>query len=54
MGSIPGAALGGILLGFAESFLSTFYGASVSSFVSFGVVVALLIFRPWGFFGKPE
>jgi branched-chain amino acid transport system permease protein len=54
MGSIPGAALGGVLLGFAESFLSTFYGASVSSFVSFGVVVALLIFRPWGFFGKPE
>ncbi len=54
MGSIPGAALGGVLLGFAESFLSTFYGASVSAFVSFGVVVALLIFRPWGLLGKPE
>ena len=54
MGSVSGAALGGLLLGFAESFLSTFYGASVSSFVSFGVVVALLIFRPWGLLGKPE
>jgi branched-chain amino acid transport system permease protein len=54
MGSIPGAALGGVLLGFAESFLSTFYGAAVSSFVSFGVVVALLIYRPWGLLGKPE
>ncbi|OZI49338.1 branched-chain amino acid ABC transporter permease [Bordetella genomosp. 4] len=54
MGSVSGAALGGVLLGFAESFLSTFYGASVSSFVSFGVVVALLIFRPWGLLGKPE
>jgi branched-chain amino acid transport system permease protein len=54
MGSIPGAALGGVLLGFAESFLSTFYGASVSAFMSFGVVIALLIFRPWGLLGKPE
>jgi len=54
MGSVSGAALGGLLLGFSESFLSTFYGASVSSFVSFGVVVALLVFRPWGLLGKPE
>jgi branched-chain amino acid transport system permease protein len=54
MGSIPGAALGGLVLGFSESFLSTFYGASVSAFVSFGVVVALLIVRPWGLLGKPE
>jgi branched-chain amino acid transport system permease protein len=54
MGSIPGAALGGVILGFSESILSTFYGAAVSSFVSFGVVIALLIFRPWGLLGKPE
>lgn len=54
MGSIPGAALGGVILGFTESILSTFYGAAVSSFVSFGVVIALLIFRPWGLLGKPE
>jgi branched-chain amino acid transport system permease protein len=54
MGSVSGAALGGLLLGLTESFLSTFYGASVSTFVSFGVVVALLIFRPWGLLGKPE
>ena len=54
MGSIPGAALGGILFGFAESFLSTFYGSAVSSFVSFGVVIALLIVRPWGLLGTPE
>lgn len=54
MGSVPGAALGGLLLGFTESFLSTFYGASISSFVSFGVVIALLVLRPWGLLGKPE
>ncbi|MGH7210033.1 MAG: branched-chain amino acid ABC transporter permease [Acetobacteraceae bacterium] len=54
MGSIPGAALGGVILGFAESFLATFYGASVSSFASFGVVILLLIVRPWGLLGTPE
>lgn len=54
MGSIPGAALGGVILGFAESFLSTFYGAAVSTFVSFGVVIGLLIFRPSGLLGTPE
>ncbi|MFN3437426.1 MAG: branched-chain amino acid ABC transporter permease [Acidovorax sp.] len=54
MGSIPGAALGGLLLGFGESILSTFWGAAVSQFVSFGVVITLLVFRPWGLLGKPE
>jgi branched-chain amino acid transport system permease protein len=54
MGSIPGAALGGILLGFTESLLGTLYGGSVAAYASFGVVILLLIFRPWGLLGKPE
>ena len=54
MGSIPGAALGGVLLGFTESLLGTLYGGSVAAYVSFGVVVLLLIFRPSGLLGKPE
>jgi len=54
MGSIPGAALGGVIFGFGESFLSTFYGSAASSFVSFGAVIALLILRPWGLLGTPE
>jgi branched-chain amino acid transport system permease protein len=54
MGSIPGAALGGVILGFTESALGTFYGGSVASYASFGAVILLLIFRPWGLLGKPE
>ncbi|GAC1600358.1 MAG: branched-chain amino acid ABC transporter permease [Ramlibacter sp.] len=54
MGSVPGAALGGVILGFSESILSTFYGSAVSSFVSFGVVIALLVVRPWGLLGSPD
>jgi branched-chain amino acid transport system permease protein len=54
MGSIPGAALGGVILGFTESFVGTFYGAAASAFLSFGVVILLLIVRPWGILGTPE
>jgi len=54
MGSIPGAALGGALLGFTESFVGTFYGAATAAFLSFGVVIALLVVRPWGILGTPE
>ena len=54
MGSIPGAALGGLILGLAESFVGTFYGAAASAFLSFGVVIVLLIVRPWGILGTPE
>ena len=54
MGSIPGAALGGVILGFTESFVGTFYGAAASAFLSFGVVILLLVVRPWGILGTPE
>jgi branched-chain amino acid transport system permease protein len=54
MGSIPGAALGGALLGFTESIIGTAFGAAASAFLSFGVVILLLIFRPWGILGTPE
>lgn len=54
MGSIPGVALGGLILGLSESFLGTFYGGSTSVFVTFGAVILLLVFRPWGILGTPE
>jgi branched-chain amino acid transport system permease protein len=54
MGSIPGAALGGALLGFTESIVGTAFGAAASAFLSFGVVIVLLVFRPWGILGTPE
>jgi branched-chain amino acid transport system permease protein len=54
MGSIPGAALGGVLLGFTESVVGTVFGAAASAFLSFGIVILLLVFRPWGILGTPE
>jgi branched-chain amino acid transport system permease protein len=43
-----------LLLGFANSFLGTFYGSATSIFVSFGAVILLLIVRPWGLLGTRE
>lgn len=54
MGSIPGAALGGLILGFAESIVGTYFGSAEASFVTFGAVILLLIFRPWGLLGRPD
>jgi branched-chain amino acid transport system permease protein len=54
LGSVPGAALGGVLLGMSESFLATFFGASVAEFASFGAIILLLVLRPWGLLGTPE
>jgi branched-chain amino acid transport system permease protein len=54
LGSVPGAALGGVLLGMSESFLHTFFGASVAQFASFGAIILLLVLRPWGLLGRPE
>jgi branched-chain amino acid transport system permease protein len=54
LGSVPGAALGGVLLGMSESFLNTFFGASVAQFASFGAIILLLVLRPWGLLGRPE
>jgi branched-chain amino acid transport system permease protein len=54
LGSVPGAAIGGVLLGMAESFLGTFFGAAVAEFASFGAISLLLVLRPWGLLGTPE
>jgi branched-chain amino acid transport system permease protein len=52
LGSIPGAALASLLLGVAESLGSTFLDASVSDIAIFGLVMAILIIRPTGLFGR--
>lgn len=51
LGSIPGAVLGGVLLGMAESLISTFVGGAVSDIMGFVGVLILLVFRPQGLLG---
>jgi branched-chain amino acid transport system permease protein len=52
LGSIPGAAIGGLILGMGESVTSTFFGSSVAQFASFGLVLLVLLARPNGLLGE--
>jgi len=52
MGSLPGAFVGGILVSVAESMGAVFLSPSMKELVSFGLLIAILLFRPSGLFGK--
>ena len=52
MGSLPGALVGGILLGLAEVFAVQYVGSSWRDLVAFGMLFLLLVIRPQGLFGS--
>ncbi|WPP47785.1 high-affinity branched-chain amino acid ABC transporter permease LivH [Pseudomonas sp. AN-1] len=54
IGSIPGAMLGGLLLGVAEAFGADLFGDQYKDVVAFGLLVLVLLFRPTGILGRPE
>ncbi|SAI74853.1 high-affinity branched-chain amino acid ABC transporter permease [Bordetella ansorpii] len=54
IGSIPGAMLGGVLLGLAETFAAAYISSQYKDIVAFGLLVLILLFRPTGLLGKPE
>ncbi len=51
MGSLPGALVGGLLLGLAEVFAVQYVGSSWRDLVAFGLLFVLLLLRPQGLFG---
>jgi len=54
IGHIPGAALGGVLLGLGEEMISG-YGSSIyRDALAFVVLIVVLLLRPSGLFGKNE
>src|SRR5690606_12154688 len=54
IGSIPGAMLGGLLLGVAEAFGADIFGDQYKDVVAFSLLVLVLLFRPTGILGRPE
>ena len=54
IGSIPGAVLGGLLLGVAEALTSGYFSAEYKDVVAFSVLILVLLFRPSGILGRPE
>jgi branched-chain amino acid transport system permease protein len=52
IGSIPGAMLGGILLGIIEIFGRAYISSELSDAIVFGVLIVVLLVKPTGLLGK--
>ncbi|MDD1715065.1 MAG: branched-chain amino acid ABC transporter permease [Methanoregulaceae archaeon] len=52
LGSIPGAIVGGIILGLAENFAIFTIGGAWKDAISFLILIVVLIFKPTGLFGE--
>jgi branched-chain amino acid transport system permease protein len=53
-GSLPGAMLGGILIGLIEAMWSAYFSVEYKDVAAFAILVLVLIFRPTGLLGRPE
>ena len=54
IGSIPGAMLGGLLIGFAEAYSTGYISSTFQNLIVFGILIVVLLVRPSGLLGKPE
>ncbi|MBQ9574210.1 MAG: branched-chain amino acid ABC transporter permease, partial [Synergistaceae bacterium] len=52
IGSIPGAFLGGLMLGVIEIFAKAYISSQLSDAVVFGVLIVVLLVKPAGLLGK--
>jgi len=51
IGNIPGAALGGLLIGLIAGYSDTYIGSKWTQVVVFGILIGVLVFRPTGLLG---
>ena len=54
IGSLPGAVIGGLLIGLIETFWSAYFSIEYKDVAAFSVLVIVLIFLPTGILGRPE
>ncbi len=54
IGSIPGAVVGGLILGITEAITAGYFSTEYKDVVSFGLLCFVLLFMPTGLLGKPE
>ena len=52
LGSMPGALIGGVLIGLTEAMAGLMFSPSAKSMFSFALLVLVLLFRPQGIMGK--
>ena len=54
IGSIPGAVLGGLLLGVAESFITGYISSTYTNLLVFLLLIAVMLVRPSGLLGRAQ
>jgi len=54
IGSLPGALLGGLLIGIAESFITGYVSSTYTNLLVFGLLIAVMLIRPTGLLGRPQ
>jgi len=54
IGSLPGAVLGGLLIGLIETFWSAYFSADYKDVAAFSILAITLIFVPSGLLGRPD
>ena len=53
IGSIPGAMVGGLFIGLCESFTASYISSQFTDLIVFGILIATMLVRPRGLFGRP-
>jgi branched-chain amino acid transport system permease protein len=54
IGSIPGAMLGGLVIGVAESFVTGYISSTYSNLIVFGILIVVMLIRPSGLLGRAQ
>ena len=54
IGSLPGAVIGGLLIGLIETFWAAYFSADYKDVAAFSVLAVTLVFMPTGLLGRPE
>jgi branched-chain amino acid transport system permease protein len=54
IGNLPGAALGGIIIGVTETLVSGYISSTYRDAIAFGVLILILLIKPSGLLGKKE
>jgi branched-chain amino acid transport system permease protein len=53
IGNIPGAMLGGLVIGLAEAFTASYISSTFQNLIVFGILIAVMLVRPTGLLGSP-
>jgi branched-chain amino acid transport system permease protein len=54
VGSLPGAVLGGLIIGLVETFWSAYFSVQYKDVAAFSILILVLILAPTGLFGRNE